>query len=117
MFATPTSAAQVWEDFGDNVADGFEQASGNWEVIDGKYHCFNSQPGVKHVATVGEATWSDYRFECDILATGAPEQEFLRYQSPGDWYVFGVLSSPYDCAVLWKCVGESSANSHKQQHS
>jgi hypothetical protein len=101
-----TAEPQYDEDFNDGVAEDFEVVSGNWEVINGQYHCYNSQAGVKHITTVGEATWSDYRFACDIQVTGAPEQEFLfRYQSPGDWYLFGVLPSPYNTAVLWKSVG------------
>jgi len=94
------------ETFDDGTANGFEVVSGVWSTTDGTYHCYNNQSGVKHIATVGETSWSDYRFECDLLVAGAPEQEILfRYQSRWNWYLFGVLPSPYNRAVLWKSAG------------
>lgn len=93
------------ESFDDGHARHFEPVSGTWAVIDDVYYCRNDGPDTKNISTVGETTWGDYRFECDLLVRGAPEQEFLfRYQSPGDWYLFGVLPDPYNQVVLWKSV-------------
>ncbi len=101
-------ALPIAADFDSGSADQFTPETGDWEVVDGTYHCYNDSPGEKHVSTIGELDWTDYRVELDIKTDGALIQEFLvRYQSPGDWYVVTVLPEPNNRMTLWKCVGGS----------
>jgi hypothetical protein len=93
------------ESFDDDTADDFNAITGDWAVVDGTYTCTNDSLGTKHISTVGEYDWSDYRVEFDIKSLGSPIQECLvRYQSPGDWYVVTVLPDPDSAVTIYKSV-------------
>ena len=91
------------ENFDDGTADGFEIVSGDWDIINGQYHCYSDVAGTRQISTIGEYTWSDYKVDVDVLVHGAPIQEVLvRYQSPDDWYVVTILPDPLSAVSLWK---------------
>lgn len=100
-FRRLAEAVIFYDDFGDNIADGWTKHLGTWSVVDGEYRA--SVPGVIEtgISTVDALNLTDYVIQTKVRFTDAVgfRAEIIFRFTNNEYYTFG-LSNEYDVAFL-----------------
>jgi len=87
----PTRQNGLFENFNDgNANDGnpadWDEVSGDWKVVNGKYHIKVSAGESTAKSLIGSDSWTDYTFEVDVMGVGGTDRCILFRHLPDRSY-------------------------------